>query len=428
MFLTANAEGLPIHDPDGVGGPPLFRLSAILSIFMVLDVLPRALWRTYKRLGGFPAQLRSVVRERWTGRRLAYVLVGLLSFYVVYVAYRNFKGFLPFLSPGIHDTSLLELDRAMFFGQDPATLLHSLLGTGVANEFLSFAYVIYLAFVPISLAAALVWFGDTRKGLWYAVALCSELGARGRQLLHDPLDGAGVRRAGAVRGSRPHLLVIAAARAVGGTAQRPLRLGAVPQGRRAEHRGIRVAACVGRVDGCTGRAPAARQPLAAAGPVDLLLDHRRRDDLPGLALRHRRRRGRGDRLPRRRPRRARHRPPPAPGAGARGPAGRRRHAVTVGDGVRRAAQRPQRAVVRAHPARSRGGGDRDRAPRGLADRRRAVRADRADGRRRRPPRALARPRSRRSASCSTRWPTSCSCSARWPPCSPSTASIGGWWR
>jgi CDP-diacylglycerol--glycerol-3-phosphate 3-phosphatidyltransferase len=172
MFLTAHAEDLPIHDPDGVGGPPLFRLSAILSIFMALDVLPRALWRTYKRLGGFPAQLSAVVRERWTGRRLAYVLVGLFSFYVVYVAYRNFKGFLPFLRPGIHDTSLLELERSLFFGNDPATLLHSLLGTGIANEVLSFVYVIYLGFVPISLAAALVWFGDTRKGLWYAAALC----------------------------------------------------------------------------------------------------------------------------------------------------------------------------------------------------------------------------------------------------------------
>jgi hypothetical protein len=51
-------------------------------------------------------------------------------------------------------------------------LLHGLLGTGVANEVLSFVYVIYLAFVPISLAAALVWFGDIRNGLWYAMALC----------------------------------------------------------------------------------------------------------------------------------------------------------------------------------------------------------------------------------------------------------------
>ena len=172
MVLTANAEDLPVVDPDGVGGPPLFRLTAIISVFIAIDVLPRAAWRA----SGHPLRLWSklveVVRERWTGRRVAMVLVGLFSFYITYVAYRNFKGFLPFLRPEINDTSLLELDRAIFLGHDPATLLHSVLGTGVANSVLSFVYVIYLAFVPVSLAAALVWFGDIRNGLWYAMALC----------------------------------------------------------------------------------------------------------------------------------------------------------------------------------------------------------------------------------------------------------------
>lgn len=173
MFLTASAEGLPVHDPDGVGGPPLVRLSAILAIFIALDVLPRALWRARLaplRVGG---AIAGVTRERWgQGRRIGYVLVGLFSFYVTYVSYRNFKGFLPFLRPGSRDTTLLEVDRAIFFGHDPSTLLHSLLGTGFANSALSVVYVLFLAFVPISLAAALVWFGEMRNGLWYATALC----------------------------------------------------------------------------------------------------------------------------------------------------------------------------------------------------------------------------------------------------------------
>lgn len=172
MFLTANAEDLPIHDPDGVGGPPLVRLSAILSIFIALDVIPRAVWRARVAPRRILLQVRDVARERWAGRRLGYVLVGLFSFYITYVAYRNFKGFLPFLRPGSHDTTLLELDRSLFFGHDPATLLHSLLGTGFANSALAVIYVFFLAFVPISLAAALVWFGDMRNGLWYATALC----------------------------------------------------------------------------------------------------------------------------------------------------------------------------------------------------------------------------------------------------------------
>jgi CDP-diacylglycerol--glycerol-3-phosphate 3-phosphatidyltransferase len=33
-------------------------------------------------------------------------------------------------------------------------------------------YVFFLPFVPISLAAALVWFGEMRHGLWYVTALC----------------------------------------------------------------------------------------------------------------------------------------------------------------------------------------------------------------------------------------------------------------
>lgn len=172
MFLTANAVDLPIHDPDGVGGPPLVRLSIILSIFIVLDVLPRALLRGAMHPARTAGAIRDVMRERWTWRRIGFVLVGLFSFYVTYVAYRNFKGFLPFLRPDPQDTSLLELDRSLFFGHDPATLLHSLLGTGVANSVLSVAYVLFLAFVPISLAAALVWFGEMRNGLWYATALC----------------------------------------------------------------------------------------------------------------------------------------------------------------------------------------------------------------------------------------------------------------
>ena len=172
MFITASAEDLPIRDPDGVGGPPLFRLSAILIVFMLLDVVPRGLWHGRGRPLPALRAMRAVVRERWTGRRLALVLVGLFSFYATYVAYRNFKGFLPFLRPVRHDTGLLSLDRDLFFGQDPATLLHQLLGTGFANQALSVVYVIYLAFVPVSLAAALVWFGEIRHGLWYATALC----------------------------------------------------------------------------------------------------------------------------------------------------------------------------------------------------------------------------------------------------------------
>lgn len=172
-WLTANAEDLPIRDPDGVGGPPLVRLSVILGVFVALDLVPRALWQGRGHPVASVRALRDVARDRWTGKRVALVLVGLFSFYITYVAYRNFKGFLPFLRPERHDAGLLTLDRDLFAGHDPSTILHDVLGTGIANQVLSVVYVVYLAFVPISLAAALVWFGrDTRHGLWYTSALC----------------------------------------------------------------------------------------------------------------------------------------------------------------------------------------------------------------------------------------------------------------
>ncbi len=171
-WVLAMSEGLPLHDPDGVGGPPLVRLSAILAIFVALDVLPRAGLRAGPSVVRFARAVPEVIRERWTPRRAGLVLVGLFSFYVTYVAYRNLKGFLPFLRPERHDAGLLSMDKALFGGHDPAVLLHQLLGVGIANEILSFVYVIFLAFVPVSLAAALVWFGDMRRGLWYATALC----------------------------------------------------------------------------------------------------------------------------------------------------------------------------------------------------------------------------------------------------------------
>lgn len=171
-WLLAISQGLPLRDPDGIGGPPLVRMSAILAVFVALDVLPRAAARGGLSLTRFVRALPVVLRERWKGRRTALVLVGLFSFYITYVAYRNLKGFLPFLRPERHDAGLLSFDKALFGGHDPAVLLHQLLGVGIANEVLSAVYVIYLAFVPVSLAAALVWFGDMRRGLWYATALC----------------------------------------------------------------------------------------------------------------------------------------------------------------------------------------------------------------------------------------------------------------
>lgn len=174
---VAASYDLPLRDPDGIAGPAYVRLPLIVALFVLADVLPRVV----SRRGG----VREVLRERYGPQRLALVAVGLASFYLTYVSYRNLKGGLPFARDELHDDELLALDRTMAFGNDPAELLHGLLGTGVAAHVLSVVYLSYLAFVPLSLGAALVWGRSIRVGAWYVTALCLNwlLGAASYYLL-----------------------------------------------------------------------------------------------------------------------------------------------------------------------------------------------------------------------------------------------------
>jgi membrane-associated phospholipid phosphatase len=88
------------------------------------------------------------------------------------MAYRNLKGVVPLLRPGeLFDRQLADFERGLFGGNDPAALLHSLLGTGVQTQILSVVYVIFIVLLPLSLALALVFSPNLRSGLFYATAL-----------------------------------------------------------------------------------------------------------------------------------------------------------------------------------------------------------------------------------------------------------------
>lgn len=188
MFAIAAAKGLPIRDPDArYVGSPLALIAVIAVVFVALDVGPRA-WLRRKRGSAESAESASplaVLRERWFNRRGAIVLVALLSFYATYLSYRNLKSFVPFVTGADHDMGLLDLDRAMFLGQDPANVLHAILGTGVAAHILSWAYLAFLSFVPISLGIALIWSSNLRGGLLYvtSLSLCWLFGAASYYLL-----------------------------------------------------------------------------------------------------------------------------------------------------------------------------------------------------------------------------------------------------
>ncbi len=179
MLAVAGLEGLPIRDPDArYVGSPLALIGLIALIFVVLDVGPRAWFR--RRSGdGSSASPVAVLRERWLNRRGLIVMVALLSFYVTYLSYRNLKSFIPFVSGADHDVGLLDLDRAMFFGSNPATVLQDVLGTGISAEVLSTVYLLFLTFVPVSLGIALIWSSNLRGGLLYvtALSLCWLFGA-----------------------------------------------------------------------------------------------------------------------------------------------------------------------------------------------------------------------------------------------------------
>jgi membrane-associated phospholipid phosphatase len=162
--LVAGEFRVPLRDPDGFLGPAWVRLPVIALLFVALDVIPRALRRR--------RPVREVLRERYGPARAALVVVGLGTFYLTYLSYRNLKGALPFARPDVHDLALLQLDRAMAMGYDPSHLLHTWLGTGVAAYVLSAVYLVFLGFVPFSVVGALIWLRDVRAASWYVTALC----------------------------------------------------------------------------------------------------------------------------------------------------------------------------------------------------------------------------------------------------------------
>jgi len=170
-FVATQAAGVPLRDPDGVVGKRLLLVFCLVFVLIVLDVVVRAARRSGKLLPSLE-EVRTVRRERWTPHRGAIVGSALISFYVTYLAYRNLKSLLPVLRPGeLFDTQLAEFDRTLFGGNDPAELMHSIVGTGAATHVLSTVYVLFLLFVPVSLALALVFSKDLQRGLFYATAL-----------------------------------------------------------------------------------------------------------------------------------------------------------------------------------------------------------------------------------------------------------------
>jgi hypothetical protein len=169
-LLTTDAAGVPLRDPDHVAGRRLAWVVVLVVMLIVVDVVARAARRSDTLWPSLSA-LVSVRRDRWNRGRGVAVASALVSFYVTYLAYRNLKSVVPLLRPGeLFDEELGDLDRSLFAGHDPAVLMHTLLGTGVPTQILSSAYMFLFAFIPGSLALALVFSRDLQVGLYYTTA------------------------------------------------------------------------------------------------------------------------------------------------------------------------------------------------------------------------------------------------------------------
>jgi membrane-associated phospholipid phosphatase len=87
------------------------------------------------------------------------------------MAYRNLKAIVPLVRPEqLFDAQLADFDRAVFAGNDPAALLHSLFGTGVVTHVFSTAYVAFIVFLPLTIGLSLVFSRHVEAGLYYTTA------------------------------------------------------------------------------------------------------------------------------------------------------------------------------------------------------------------------------------------------------------------
>lgn len=168
--IVAVVYDLPLRDPDSPAGPTYVRLPAILALAFLTDVVPRAVRRA-RRPSEFGWAFGAVTRERWPVAHVRFVLLGLGSWYLTYVAFRNLKNYVPFVRADLMDDQLHRIDRVLLLGHDPAVVLHQLLGTGSAAHLMSWVYIAWIALVPVSLASALVWSRNVAAGSWYVTAV-----------------------------------------------------------------------------------------------------------------------------------------------------------------------------------------------------------------------------------------------------------------
>ena len=168
---VAWSRHLPVRDHDGLAGPSWLQVPVIAILAIVVDVAPRALRRGWRAPSRLHAVAREVFRERWPASFVRFALAGLLVSYLVNSSFRNLKSWVPFVNSRLWDRTLDRMDQQVWLGNEPATVLHDLLGTGWAAHVLSVVYVSWLVLVPFTLGIALLWSRRTDASAWFVTAL-----------------------------------------------------------------------------------------------------------------------------------------------------------------------------------------------------------------------------------------------------------------
>jgi hypothetical protein len=177
-FVVAQRYDQPLLDPEGSFlGPSWIRLPLLLLICLVLDIVPRMLWHSRLRRSAMLPVVRERLATHWTRDRVLLVVLGVTSFYVTYVGYRNLKSALPFVrdfqdQDQMFDRELNIVDRVLFFGNRPGPVLHDLLGTTFTAHLLSTIYLLFVAMVPLLVMVWIVWSRRISFGYWFVASQC----------------------------------------------------------------------------------------------------------------------------------------------------------------------------------------------------------------------------------------------------------------
>lgn len=170
-------------DPEGSFlGPSYVRLPLLLIFALAIDLIPRTMWLSRGRPTSLWPLARERLRTHWGKERMILVALGIVCFYVTYVSYRNLKSNLPFVRDTNPDPMKTEavsfdrelhvMDKILFFGHDPTTVLHGALGDTATAYVLSPIYLFFLPMVPLGVTAWLVWSRNISYGYWFVTSQC----------------------------------------------------------------------------------------------------------------------------------------------------------------------------------------------------------------------------------------------------------------